>query len=99
MMASSPPSSSIALRSSGETGVATRSGRLLGRHPVHLAGGKVEAHALDAVEIGAGHPHEARLRRIVDRMNFAVLIDAGLAGIKPVFLDGFQFGLARIAAA
>src|SRR5665213_1244659 len=54
--------------------------RLLRCHLMDFAGLQVDADAVDVVEIDAGHAHEARLVRIVDRMNLAVLVDAGVAG-------------------
>src|SRR5215467_8858154 len=60
--------------------------RLLRRHLVHLAGLEVDADAVDLVEIGSGYTHEARMVGIVDGVDLAVLIDAGLARIEPVLL-------------
>ena len=65
---------------------------------LHFAGLQVEAHAMDAVEIGAGHADEAGVIGIVDRMDFAVLIDAGVAGRQPVFLRRLELGVLGIAA-
>src|SRR5208282_3443429 len=71
---------------------------LLGRHAMHFAGLQIEAYAMDAVEIRPGHPDEAGMIGIVDRMNFAVLVDAGMAGHQAVFLYGLQLGVRWIAA-
>src|SRR5215213_11732662 len=72
--------------------------RLLRRHLVDLTGLQVDADAVDVVEIDAGHAHEARLVRIIDRMDLAVLIDAGMAGLEPVFLFRRQLGVLGIGA-
>src|ERR1041385_2321677 len=74
------------------------SGRLLRRHLVHLAGLQVEAHAMDLVEVGAGDANETRAVRIVDRMDRAVLVDAGLPGIEAVALRLLQLGVLLVAA-
>src|SRR4029079_5032451 len=57
--------------------------RLLRRHLLHRAGLQVDADAVDLVEIDAGDAHEARFVRRVDRVNLAVLVDAGVAGFEP----------------
>ena len=59
---------------------------------------EIEAHAIDLVEIGAGHADEARVVGIVDRMDRAVLVDAGVAGQQAVLLDRLELGLLGIAA-
>src|SRR5580692_7625810 len=97
MRASSPPSASIALRAWGATGYKGLR-RLLGCHLVNLAARKIEAHARDPVQIGAGDAHEAGLVGIVDRVNGAVLIDAGVPGQQSILLDGIELGLGGIAA-
>src|SRR6185295_7057651 len=74
------------------------SGRLLRRHLVHFAGIEVEAHAVDLVEVGAGDADEARAVRIVDRVDRAVLVDAGLPGIEPIALRLLQLGVLVVAA-
>src|SRR5207245_1939289 len=48
--------------------------RLLRGHLVHLAGLEINADAVDPVEIGAGHPHEARMIGIVDGVDLSVLV-------------------------
>src|SRR5258707_3331683 len=70
--------------------------RLLRRHLLHLARGEIEAHALDLVEVGPGHAHEAGIVGIVDRMDSAVLIDAGVSGQQAIFLDRLELGLFRV---
>src|SRR5215813_2444190 len=77
---------------------AMTSRRLLRRHLLDLARGEIEAHALDLVEVGAGHPDEAGAVGIVDRMDGAVLIDAGVAGQQAILLDRLELGLAGIGA-
>src|SRR3569833_1148741 len=67
-----------------------KSGRLLRRHLVHLPGLQIDAHALDLVEVGAGDAHKARIVGIVDRVDGAVLVDAGHAGLAPIFLDRLE---------
>src|SRR5215470_7949155 len=107
--ASSSPSASIALRACGSIGrmpgcpgMTDRRGaslrRLLRRHLVHLAGREVEAHALDVVEIGAGDADEAGIVGVIDRMDLAVLIDAGVPGQQPIFLDRLELGFIRAGA-
>src|SRR5256885_16656733 len=92
--ASSSPSASIAFRVEGLSRcIRVGSGRLLRRHLLDLARGKVEAHALDLVEVGAGHAHEAGIVGIIDRVDGAVLIDAGVAGQQAIFLDRLELGL------
>ena len=65
---------------------------------VHFAGLEVEAHPLDLVEVGAGDPDEAGIVRIVDRMNLAVLIDAGVTRRQPIFLHRLELGVLGVAA-
>src|ERR1051325_261555 len=72
--------------------------RLLRRHLLHHAGLQINADAVDLVEIGAGDADETRAIRVVDRMDRAVLVDAGLAGIEAVFLLRLELGVARIPA-
>ena len=67
--------------------------RLLRRHLLHVAGLQVDADAVDHVEVGAGDAHEARLVRIIDRVDRAVLVDAGLAGIEAVLLLRLELGV------
>src|SRR5260370_8561839 len=81
-----PSPSAIAARVSINCAL-QRSRRLLRRHLLHLARGEIEAHALDLVEVGPGHAHEAGIVGIVDRMDRAVLIDAGVSGQQGVFPD------------
>src|SRR6516164_10993368 len=72
--------------------------RLLRGHLVHVAGGKIEAHAPDLVEIGAGDADEARAVGIVDGMYGAVLIDARVSRREPILLYRRELGFCRIAA-
>src|SRR5215470_17825560 len=72
--------------------------RLLRRHLVHLAGLEVDADAVDLVEIGSGDTHEARMVGIVDGVDLAVLIDAGLARIEPVLLRWLEARMLGIGA-
>src|SRR5690242_20355645 len=72
--------------------------RLLRRHLLHLARSQVEAHPLDLVEIGAGHADETRVVGIVDGVDLAVLVDAGMARKQPIFLHRLELGLAGIGA-
>src|SRR5258706_10679136 len=72
--------------------------RLLRRHLVYLAGLQVDPDAIDLVQIGAGDAHEPRLVRIVDRVDLAVLVDAGVAGFEPVLLLGRKLGVAGVMA-
>src|SRR2546423_13884174 len=72
--------------------------RLLWCHLVHLAGLQVDPDASDLVQVDAGDADEARLIRIVDRVDLAVLIDAGVAGLQPVLLLRRQLGVLGIAA-
>src|SRR5580704_1308284 len=65
---------------------------------MHFAGLQVEAHALDLIEIGPGDADEAGMIGIVDRMNLAVLIDAGFAGRQAVFLHRLELGMRFVAA-
>src|SRR5215831_2257053 len=100
--ASSSPSASIALRAAGSTRcirVGVRSSRrLLRRHLFDLAGVEIEAHAVDLVEVGTGHTHEAGVIGIVDRMDGAVLINARVSGQQAVFLDRLELGVFGIGA-
>ena len=48
---------------------------------MHLAGFQVEAHAIDAIEIRAGYADKARVIRVIDGMDFAILVDASMAAI------------------
>src|SRR6266571_8493071 len=103
MSASSCPSASIALRAGASTrsirtAPCAGSRRLLRRHLLDLARGEIEAHALDLVEVGAGHPDEAGVVGIVDGMNGAVLIDAGVSRQQAILLDRLELGLCGIAA-
>ena len=52
----------------------------------------------DMFEIDAGDADKPRLGRIVDRVDAAVLINPGLAGIEPIFLHRFEIGVAGRAA-
>src|ERR1700675_841124 len=72
--------------------------RLLRRHALDFAGLQVEARAMDAIEIGAGHADEAGIIGIVDRMDFAVLINSGVTGCQAVFLHRLELGVIVIAA-
>src|SRR6476646_5801207 len=103
MSASSRPSASIALRARASTlsGIVVnrvRSCRLLRRHLMDLARREIEPHALDVVEIGAGHPDEAGAVGVVDRVDGAVLVDAGMSGQQAILLHRLEFGLPGIAA-
>src|SRR5580658_9418303 len=75
-----------------------RSRRLLRRHLMHFAGLQIEAHPIDAIEIRASHANEARVIRIIDGMNFAVLIDASVTRCQPVFFHRLELGVLGIAA-
>src|SRR5262245_42214380 len=82
MSASSRPSASMPLTSAGLRGRSMKfaqSRRLLRRHLLHFAGLEVEADAVDLVQVRAGHADEARVVGIIDRMDFPILIDAGMA--------------------
>src|SRR5579862_3834718 len=72
--------------------------RLLRRHLMHLAGFQVEAHPIDAIEIRSCDADEARMIRVIDGMDFAILVDAGMAGGQPVFFHRLEFGVFGIAA-
>src|SRR5215471_3447098 len=72
--------------------------RLLRRHLLDLARGEIEAHALDLVEVGAGHADEAGVVGIIDRMDGAVLIDAGVSRQQAILLDRLELGLFGIGA-
>src|SRR5262249_33387938 len=63
---------------------------------MHLAGLEVDADALDLVEIGAGHAHEVRFVRVVDRVNLAVLVDAGLARIEAILFRRPELCMLRV---
>src|SRR5713226_8259973 len=69
--------------------------RLLRRHLVHLAGREIEPYAIDIVEVGAGHADEAGAVRIIDGMDLAVLIDAGVSRQQAILLDRLELGLVR----
>src|ERR1700688_4070250 len=75
-----------------------KSRRLLRCHALDFAGLQVEAHAMDAIEIGPGHANEAGIIGIVDRMDFAVLINPGVTGGQAVFLHRLELGVIAIAA-
>src|SRR5437016_6366237 len=77
---------------------AMTSRRLLRRHLLDLARGEIEAHALDLVEVGAGDADEAGVVGIVDGMDGAVLIDAGVPRQQAILLDRLELGLCGIAA-
>src|ERR1700683_5785210 len=62
------------------------------------AGLEVEAHAINFVEIGSGDADEARIVGVIDRMNLAILIDAGFAGGEAVFLHWLELGMRLVAA-
>src|SRR5215813_10807163 len=81
-----------------ESRTCSSSRRLLRRHLVHLAGLEVDADALDLVEIGAGHAHEPRFVRIVDRVNLAVLVDAGLTRIEAILFRRPELRMLRVGA-
>ena len=51
------------------------------------------------VEIAAGDAHEAAALRIVDGMDGADVVDAGMAGFQPVALNFLELGLAFSLAA
>src|SRR5215510_4486723 len=72
--------------------------RLLRVHFLDRAGLQVDLHAVDLIEVGSGHAHEARTVRIIDRVNGAILVNAGLARRKPVFLDRLELGVLGIFA-
>src|SRR6202012_5959049 len=63
---------------------------LVRRHLMHFAGLEVEAHARDVVEIGAGHAHKTRIVGIIDGMDLAVLVDAGMARLETIFLHRLE---------
>ena len=65
----------------------SKSRRLLCVHFLDGAGLEVDLDAVDLFEIGPGHADEARFVRIVNRVNGAILIDAGFAGREPVLPD------------
>src|SRR5476649_2603021 len=64
-----------------------------------LAGGGVELQPLHQVEVAAGDAHEAAALGIVDRVDRAHVIDAGMAGLEPVALHLLELGLTRAVAA
>src|ERR1700683_3226732 len=72
--------------------------RLPRRHLMHFAGLLVEADPIDAIKIRTGHANEARVIWIIDGMNFAVLIDAGVTGRQPIFFHRLELGMLGIAA-
>src|SRR5207253_9963013 len=96
--ASSAPSTSIARSVRASTArarvissaMSTALRCLLWRHLMHRTGRKIEAHAFDLVEVGAGDADEARAIRIIDRVDRAILIDAGVAGGQAISLDLLQ---------
>ena len=102
--ASSPPSPSMALTAAGATGEASLSTRcadsrrLLCVHLLDRAGLQIDLDAVDLVEIGAGDADEARVVGIVDRVNGAVLVDAGFARREPVFLGRLELGVLGVLA-
>src|SRR6202166_2808864 len=65
---------------------------------MHGAGLQVEAHAIDFVQVSPGDADEARIVGIIDRVNLAVLIDAGFAGRQAVFLHRLELGVCLVAA-
>src|SRR5437763_12430154 len=65
---------------------------------MHLAAGEVEAYTVDLVEIGSGDSDETRAVWVVDRVDRAILIDAGLTGIETIALQLFQLGVFVVAA-
>src|SRR5215467_13692451 len=75
-----------------------RSRRLLRRHLMHFSGGEVEAHALDLVEIGTGDAYEPGVIGVIDRVDLAVLIDAGMSGHQSILLGRPELGLVRLGA-
>src|SRR6516162_307923 len=104
-IASSCPSASIALSAPASTNLGgirvgrfADSRRLLRRHLLDLARGEIEAHALDLVEVGARHPDEAGVVGIVDGMDGAVLVDAGVSRQQAILLDRLELGLCGIGA-
>src|ERR1700733_3987848 len=97
--ASSPPSLNMPRRAEAPTDAVTSCSRdLLRGDRLLFAGLEVEAHAMDFVEIGPGHADEAGIIGIIDRMDFAVLINTGMAGRQAVFLHRLELGVRRIAA-
>src|SRR3979409_1351112 len=102
MSASSRPSESMALMVSGSRfwrrhDIAPLR-RLLRRHLVHLARMQIDPDAADLVQVGASHAHEGRLFRIMDRVDLAVLVDAGVAGFESILLLGRKLGVLGILA-
>ena len=77
----------------GWTERGSKSCRPLRVHFLDRAGLQIDLDAVDLVEIGPGHADEARVVGIVNRMNGAILVDAGFAGRKPVFLDWLELGV------
>src|SRR5580704_11333014 len=71
---------------------------LLRRHAFDFAGVEVEAHAMNAIEIGPGHADETGMIGIIDRMDFAVLINPGMARGQAIFLRRLELGMGGIAA-
>ena len=71
----------------------SKSCRLLWVHFLDGAGLDIDPDAVDLVEIGPGYADEARVVRIVNRVNGAILIDAGFAGREPVLLDRLELGV------
>src|SRR5580700_10639505 len=64
-----------------------------------LAGRGVELQALHAVEVATGDAHEAAALGIVDGMDGADVVDAGMARLETVALDLLEPGLARAITA
>src|SRR5580700_1756006 len=63
------------------------------------AGRGVELQALHAVEVATGDAHEAAALGIVDGMDGADVVDAGMARLETVALDLLEPGLARAITA
>lgn len=68
----------------------SKSRRLLCVHFLDGASLEIDLDALDLVEIGPSHPDETRVVRIVNRVDGAVLVDAGFAWREPVLLIGLS---------
>src|SRR5260221_14792484 len=64
-----------------------------------LARGHVELQPLHMVEIAAGDAHEAAALGIVDGVDGADVVDAGMARLEAIGLDLLEPGLARAVAA
>ena len=67
--------------------------RLLCVHFFDNAGLEINPDAVDLVEISPGYADEARVVRIVNRVNGAVLIDSGFARREPVLFGRFELGV------